>query len=301
MATNSNARIAYKFWSDLNQFVSFTSESGNMLASNLQNHQPSSLWRSTTTAAQHFVMDFGGLKKVTFICLYNHNFSYNAVIKLHIGLDADVVNYYGLGEGGLGQTILGVPDNVYSYTFNAVKGFYAIGQGSLGIVRLGGYSDEAIYMPFSLFWLPDENVLGSYAKLSILDTTNPDGYIQCGRLLLGEHWSPDFNFEYGQSIKRVTNSKQLLMDNGATRASRLASYREMSLAFKNITYLESPIIDEMCNLVDLDKNVLISVYPGVGTTEEALNTMLAFFTEWSETTRDTLCQRSFNFKAREAK
>ena len=91
------------------------------------------------------------------------------------------------------------------------------------------------------------------------------------------------------------------MDNGATRASRLASYREISLAFKNITYQESPIIDEMCNLVDLDKNVLISVYPGVGTTEETLNTILAFFTDWSETTRDTLCQRSFNFKAREAK
>lgn len=281
MANAKNIRIAYQFWSDALPFLTYTSESGNMLASNLQNQQPSSLWRSSSLALQVFKINLKGLRQVSLLSIYNHNFSITATVRLELAMDADFTNV------------------IFDQTYKTMLPIYGIGQDMLGISPLGGYSTEGISLPYSVFWITP--MVCRYARVSILDAANSSGYIQCGRLVVGNYWTPTGgNLKYGYELNRVTTSKQIQMDSGATRASQLATYREMQISFEFLTAGDELTFHEILQKIDLYKNILVAVYPEEGTSNERLHTMLCFLVEWHGTARDSLCSRSGGFKTREA-
>jgi hypothetical protein len=276
--TGYNIRIAYQFPSDNVPFLSITSEAGNMYASYLQ--KTHGTWRSTSTDEQVFEVDLDGLRIIRVFCLYNHNLYFSSKIKIELFTDEAFTNL------------------VYTITKDGITPLYGIGMGMLGITPLGGYSTEVGQrLPSSVIWMPKK--IAAYARITITDTNNPDGYIQASRMILGDYWEPTFNFEPGYSSGPVTNSKQITLQNGSTYANRLTQQRDTTVALKNLLPEEELIIYEFLSKVDLNQHVLISTYPLEGSAIEQLHTILGNLTSWDKVTHDSLNIRSVSFNFRE--
>ena len=183
---------------------------------------------------------------------------------------------------------------VYSTMVDGVIPLYGIGDGPLGIIPLGGYSSEVGQrIPSSVVWMP--KTIASFARITLIDGDNPDGYIQASRLLLGDYWEPTFNFEPGYSSGPITNSKQISLQNGAIYANRMAQQRDMSISFKNLMPEEEVTVFEFVSHVDLNQHILVSTYPLEGSAIEQLHTVLGNVTNWSKVSHESLNTRSFSF------
>ena len=237
-------------------------------------------WRSTSTDEQVFEVDLDGLRIIRVFCLYNHNLYFSSKIKIELFTDEAFTNL------------------VYTITKDGITPLYGIGMGMLGITPLGGYSTEVGQrLPSSVIWMPKK--IAAYARITITDTNNPDGYIQASRMILGDYWEPTFNFEPGYSSGPVTNSKQITLQNGSTYANRLTQQRDTTVALKNLLPEEELIIYEFLSKVDLNQHVLISTYPLEGSAIEQLHTILGNLTSWDKVTHDSLNIRSVSFNFRE--
>jgi hypothetical protein len=59
-------------------------------------------------------------------------------------------------------------------------------------------------------------VEGLSMKITIIDTSNPDGYVQIGRAFIGPAWQPNHNFNFGQNIGFEDNSQTIAGLDGTT-------------------------------------------------------------------------------------
>lgn len=70
-----------------------------------------------------------------------------------------------------------------------------------------------------------------YARVEINDTANPDGYIQIGRVFIGEGWQPRINFIAGAGIGWETDTKTFKALSGALYFDRKSPRRVAAFAF----------------------------------------------------------------------
>jgi hypothetical protein len=283
---NNKVRLSWNFWTDANPLVFATSESGNLYARNLQDQQLSLFWRSTAYTngnipPQEFEFDYGRLRPVSFFCLYRHNLSYGATIRKIICRDDDF------------------NEIVLDQTWRAVKVVYGLGEGALGLIGLGGYSNENSIYPFTVEWHP--RVIGKRERLIITDATNPNGYIQGGRYCAGDYWEPEMaNLTWGYQVKRVDNSKQFDLLNGGIRTEKRPSYRQVNVSFQHLTKLDENRLSELLTVRGKSADLFVSIYPEEGSVNERLHTMLGFLTDWDGISRQNVHFRDFSCTIRES-
>lgn len=248
MSTTSISRIqlAYNFWTDINPIVSFTSEAGNMYAANLQNVRLYRPWRSDTYQSgivdQEFVFDYGEPRPVSFWLLANHNLSFTATIRRILSSDAGFSNI------------------VFDQTYNAVEPLYGLGEGPLGLFGLGGFSEEGLIIP--LITHSHDIVVAQYEKVIISDSTNIAQYIQAGRYVSGDYWSPEnSDIQFGFTLKWLPSQAR----------TKIGKRRD----------------------------VFVSIHPGLGTSNERLHSLIGFLEEDSGISRQNPLYRSHSLTIRE--
>jgi hypothetical protein len=100
-------------------------------------------------------------------------------------------------------------------------------------------------------------------RFEINDPTNPDGYIEIGRLGLGNYWQPDFGVSFGYSAGRVINTRTVSARSGALYGRRRPQHREIVLQLDWLkTRAEDMKIQSMLASVDAVNNVYFSGFPG---------------------------------------
>lgn len=105
------------------------------------------------------------------------------------------------------------------------------------------------------------------AELKVRDTTNPS-VISLGRLFVGAYWSPAKNFERSPEIGWNDLSQQSRTAGGSVRTNVGAQYRVHRLKFSNLTETEGSELLAGSRTVGKTEEVLISMFPGVGTEME---------------------------------
>ncbi len=266
--SNVNCRLAWNSILDTKTLTA-TSFDGNMTVSNLQDCQLQTSWRSLNTQPQEITCDFGGREFVSYLCVYKHNLSYAATIRFVLSNNADYSN------------------PVVDITFKAVRPTY--GRGQLRGLHRGGYVNKQVLTPYSVKWISP--VFARYFKVIIDDQTNPQGYIQISRLKVGRHFEGKYNVNWGASRGLKSNSVVAISDSGARFVSRKSQQRTLTLDWSYLSANEEFNIFEMQQEIDLDKDVLISVYPEQQTTEENLYCLLGFFESWRDSTRPNVAHR----------
>jgi len=274
------ARLAWRSYSDHGN-ITATSQAGNMLAANLQNTNIQTPWASTTTTAQILSGQFDGIKSCSYLCLYAHNFSYAAAVRLQLSLNSDMSS------------------PTYDHTWDAVLPAYGFGTDPFGLVPFGGY-ETGLETPYSVFWF--DAVLANYWRITITDTPNPNGYIKVGRLMLGDYWQPEdihTNITYPYSRKDDTTSTVQTSRSGAIFVDKGVQYRRFTFNYSHLSSVDEDNLHAMFRECDLGGNVLFSAYPETGTTEESAHTALCVISSTTESKRGNFVWREQGFVLQE--
>lgn len=89
-------------------------------------------------------------------------------------------------------------------------------------------------------WIPttthilSSTIYARYWRIQFIDTANPDGYIQVGRVFIGDGWQPTVNMDYGADLSWVTDTDSIQALSGAEYFNRTNPYRTATFKLSNM-------------------------------------------------------------------
>lgn len=108
-------------------------------------------------------------------------------------------------------------------------------------------------------WLA--NSLVRRLVIDIVDTANLQGYIECGRIVAGEWWEPEYNADYGASVARGSSSKQFRTDAGDLITDIGTKHGKQSISLSSMAAPDRATLMGIQRGNDLDAPVIFSLYP----------------------------------------
>jgi hypothetical protein len=101
-----------------------------------------------------------------------------------------------------------------------------------------------------------------YIRVEIVDTSNPDGYVQLNRFIVAPAWEPSLNMSYGGSVGWVSGAENSKTLGGATIYDRRKAARTHRFTIENMTPAQAMAYPfEMQRLLDLDREVFFVYDP----------------------------------------
>lgn len=156
---------------------------------NLQDRRLSRLARSNNllAASTTLTLDLGQARSVGVLALVAHNLSVTSTIRV-LGDDAAdfVTPVYDSGNVAIWPAGV-VPQSLLEW---ADDNFWL---GTVSQEAIAGYNAPFVLLPASAQTL-------RYWKISIIDSSNPSGYVQIGRIFIGTAWQPAVNASYGAGL-----------------------------------------------------------------------------------------------------
>jgi len=180
---------------ELATFPAFGTWSTTLPLANLQNRTQGIVARSTaaTTASTKFRMTFSAARVVRIIALCNHNLSSAATVTIKAYSDSGyTTQVYTSGAVSAWPT---------SYTAAGKTGWDDPSPSDRAYTTL-----EKEYMNWTHIQILSPAQEQQYFQVEINDTGNADGYVQIGRVFIGQAWQPTHNFDFGVSIKHEDTS-----------------------------------------------------------------------------------------------
>lgn len=202
--------------------LSANSEVAGMEVKYLQTQPPREVYRSSNVNSTQVTIALPQARGINALALVRHNLTVDAVFHLY---GHSVNDFSALG------TVDFKLENQAPYP--PIVGF---GEGGFGEGTFGGQPDPEdmpLYSESSYVAFDGQEL--RYWLLKIEDPDNPDGYIQIGRLLLGDGWQPQYGLDWEHSIESVDPSKQERTDGGGMVVDIEPQYRRFTLSCSNLT------------------------------------------------------------------
>lgn len=259
----ANARILYK---NLWDAASLTVASGSPVASlpieNTQIYNNSRVFRASNTNNLDVRFDFPEADYFRGFALWRHNLTGSATIRLRLYANPGL-------SGGL----------VYDsgiITADVLKalGDLVWGKDPLGASALSGWDLNAFPLWF------DDDVLASSGRLEIVDTANPEGFIEIGRIYCGDVFEPFYNFDLGSEFSWSTDLSQIPTAGGTVHTLEAATYRTISFNLSHLTPGDRTSFVDMSRIVSIHKDFFISLKPDA---DGALRRDLSFAAKFTQT------------------
>lgn len=227
-------------------------------ATNCQNPYREQVARSTGVAAPQVIeLTFAGSRRFSMACLYRHNLTTGATWRVQLWQDATLTTpVYDSGA------LTALPSKT-------------LGELDWGVDPLGAsWFSEWGYGVSTLYFAP---VAGAFARVTITDSGNPDGYLQASRLFLGAYTDTTYQVSPGASLTHAESTQLVRTDGGSLRAETGPRYRELSLPLKYLSLADRQALSSLMSTRGLSEDVFVSVFPGVGGTLERDHQMQARF------------------------
>ncbi len=239
--TAQNIVFCYRIASDAG---TVTASSAALPAGNLQAFNLTDIWRSTGVDPEHVeaAFDFG---PVRVLALWGHNLTDDAVVRWRI---ADEPTF---------------ADPVFDEIVAPRAAPYGYGVLPYGTFNWGGFpvGGEEVSPRFCLVLLP-EAVVGSHVRVDLEDPGNPAGYLQAGRLLVGDAWQPASNFSFGWSLAVVDASRQYETEGNAVYVDKRDPKRELAIPFGFLSESDAlTFAAEVAGLVGYSAPALVCMFP----------------------------------------
>jgi hypothetical protein len=190
---------------------------------NLQDRRLGKLARSTnaTTGSTQFDLNLGATKLVRVVALVNHNLSVVAQYRVLCATDAAFVSV--------------VADSGWLDVWPVVYPFGSLPWGSSS--WWGGRTSDDIIAELRA---PAAYTLAAatnaqYVRIEIADATNAAGYVQLGRVFVGDGWQPVRNMVYGASLAWENRSEVQEALSGAEYFNRRSTPRVARISFEGMS------------------------------------------------------------------
>jgi len=233
---SENMRIIFD---NLHDDSTLTATSEALPVSYTQRSGRSYVWRSTSTAEQVITGTLATPGYINSIILLRYNFSVTATVRIELLLSGSVV---------------------YDSTQRFPSELKPLGQWVVGVDPWG--SSNLALLPAKQFavWLPQVVLCDSY-RITINDANNPDGYLELGRIFIGQYYSPQYNPAYGMSLEWQDFGENVRTESGSLRTVGKGSARSMSF---DLEVLERQGFEELTlklTRAGKESDAYITMYP----------------------------------------
>lgn len=97
--------------------------------------------------------------------------------------------------------------------------------------------------------------------LDIVDTSNTDGYIEVGKIVAGDYWSPTYNTEFGLSVGVSDSSTKTRTQNGSLVTDIGTSNKYLSFSLNYLTYTDRNTLYDIINTIGTKASLYVSLFP----------------------------------------
>jgi len=206
---------------------------------NLQNTYLSKVARSTDAVVTNtkFSIDLSTNRYIQILALLKHNISESGKVRIRAFSDAGHTN------------------EIYNSGWkSAWSQVYEPGQVEWEEDEFWtlSWSADTKYPLFHLIVL-EEQISARYWEVEFDDTTNGDGYVQCGRLIMASGWQPTRNYSYGAGLAWQSNTLVDRTPGGVADFDERTSQRVQRISLDHLTDDEAFQI-----MLDIQKELDIS-------------------------------------------
>ena len=128
----------------------------------------------------------------------------------------------------------------------------------------------------SVLWMPARYV-AYQVQIDIDNPTNPAGYIEASRLVVGARWSPKYNFSWGVNLSWEGGGKPSRAEDGSKRSELGVTWRRLGFSLDWLTETDRAEFAEMARRLNISTDFLVCAYPGAGNFREEHYTLLGKF------------------------
>lgn len=107
-----------------------------------------------------------------------------------------------------------------------------------------------------------DNVLARRVVIDIVDTANLQGYIECGRIVVGAQWSPAETADYGAPVTPEDASTSYRDDGSNLRHYRSFKTRKASIDLSHLTPADRTTVEAARVASGTTEPFIFSLYPG---------------------------------------
>ena len=227
---------------------------GNLVLANLKKDAKSLVWRVSGTTAS-ITVTFATAQFVDCVVLAFTNLTASATMSV-TGAGATV---------GATACVPAVYPKPYDWgTAPNGANTFSYGGGNLARLYFAGGSTTSI-------------------TIAISDPSNPDGYIEASRLIVGDYWEPTYNLDIGASSGMVDSTSNSRTDAGDLVGDRGYRFRTMSLALSTLTAADRATLFKLFRNNGLSRGMFVSAYPASTDSElERDHQMYGKLTEMSQ-------------------
>lgn len=233
-----NLRIIYDNAADRATSLTASTTSGSLAATNLQNDKKSLVHRSTGTS-------------VTYTLTWSTNQTVSAVVLPCTNLSATATVRVRLYSDVAGTTLLRDTGTKPASTTNNVTQLF--GSLSVNTFQFGGFTKV-------VQWVQRATTCRR-CVVDIVDTGNPAGFIDCSRLVVGDYWTPQFNFEPGVTYELVDNSDVERSESGDVRVEERYKHERLSFNFALLPESDMLAWSRIVQYVGTTKNLVVTLMP----------------------------------------
>ena len=182
--------------------------------SNILNRTPSVIARSVDLdeASTQFDLTLPADRVLKAFALTNHNLTISATWRLSVGTTLGGADQY--DSGWLPAWMLNFDDGLLEWESPSWWP--------------GSYDDDYIGHPFASIHVANGNPAGRYLRVEISDPSNPEGYVQLGRLFAGSGIEPAYNMTYAFSQGWVDTSTSEAAIGGSEYYDERRRYRQVA-------------------------------------------------------------------------
>lgn len=198
--------------------VAASSTQGTLTADYVQQRDPEQVWRATGCTAEYLTFAFDGSVAANALVIVGHNLSALATLRLRLGATA--------------ADVTASP---------------AVDTGAVSAWPSGGKQSPPDW-PFEFSLLTWANTTGyGFGRLDIADASNPDGYVEIGRLFCGESFVPTANIDNTPALGLISADEAAWTPWGKPIGdSRGPAARSMEVTFSHLD--EDEMGDELHEL-----------------------------------------------------
>jgi hypothetical protein len=237
----SNLRIVFSNAANRAATLAAAAEAGALVAANLLTDIKSQVYRSTSTSAT-LTLTWASAEIIKCVALPYTNFTKNATMRVR--------GYTNTGDASPAFDTTALACCPYSAASVFGWDIKAPGVANFGY---GG----AVY---AVLWFTG----GAVKKLVIdlADAGNTTGYIETGRLIVGDYWSPDYNADYGLQLGYVDASEHKRNEAGDLMTDIRPRSKSLSFGLGDATPADRKKLMRILRGNGMPGSIFISVFPG---------------------------------------
>lgn len=244
----ANLRIVHNNATDRAATLVASTTAGSLAASNLQTNLKSEVWRSTSTTST-LTLTWANAETLACVALPLCNLTSAATIRAQC--------YTNTGDASpvldTGAALACPTSASYGNDYGVTGANNAFVRGGANTFAYGGGAYAGVWF---------NAVAVKKVVITITDTTNPDGYIEASRLVVGTYWTPERNVAYDSpKVTVVDSSKNERSEAGDLITDRGIMFRRLEFDLAVMTNADRDSMWRILRKNGMSIPVFVSITP----------------------------------------